>query len=107
MSTAWNGHTYPPAGHSDVEQMEISRHFNTPAHNVSDSSKTSTLEVSGPSQPEKKDEEDGIVTRTAETEKVIGPILSSETVEYPPPDGGLTAWLQGKISIQLFALQRY
>lgn len=95
MSTVWNGGIYARAGHSDVEQMEIAQHFNTPSHNVSDSSKTSTLEVSSPNQPEQKDEEDGNAALPAKIEDVEEPIVSSGTAE-PPPDGGLTAWLQGR-----------
>jgi hypothetical protein len=95
MSTVWNEGTYARAGHSDVEQMEIAQHFNTPSHNVSDSSKTSTLEISSPNQPGQKDEEDGNATLLAKIEDVEEPIVSSGTAE-PPPDGGLTAWLQGK-----------
>jgi hypothetical protein len=98
MSTVWNKDTYAPAGHSDIEQMEISRYFNTPSRTVSDCSKTSTLEISGSSQPEQKDEEDGVVVCPAKTEKPTKPIVSPGTPE-PPPDGGLTAWLQGKPSI--------
>jgi hypothetical protein len=76
--------------------MEISRQFNTPSHNLLDSSKTATLDFSKEGQPEQKGEEDGIVARPAKIETVINPILSSKTVE-PPPGGGLTAWLQGKL----------
>jgi hypothetical protein len=74
--------------------MEIAQHFNTPSHNVSDSSKTSTLEVSSPNQSEQKVEEDGNAVLPAKIEDVEEPIVSG-TAE-PPPDGGLTAWLQGK-----------
>ncbi len=95
MSTVLNIDTYAPAGHSDVEQMEIAQQFNIPSHNLSDSSRTSTLEISRPSQQEQKDKEDWSVVRTAKTEGVDEPIVSPGTAE-PPPDGGLIAWLQGK-----------
>jgi hypothetical protein len=104
MSTVWNGDTYAPAGHSDVEQMEINRQFNTPTYNLFDSSKTSTLEFSKEGQHEQKYEEDGIVARPTKMETVTEPIISSETVE-PPPDGGLTAWLQGKPAALLLSVE--
>jgi hypothetical protein len=95
MSTVWNKDTYAPAGHSDIEQMEITRYFNTPSRTVSDRSKTSTLDISGSSQPEQKDEEDGVVACPAKIAKPTELIVSTGTPESPP-DGGLTAWLQGK-----------
>jgi len=103
MSTVWNGATYAPAGHSDVEQMEKAHQFNTPSHNVTDSSKSSTLEISGSIQPAQKDEEDRNAAHSAKTDHLEEPIVSPSTVD-PPPDGGLTAWLQGKISVlELFS----
>src|ERR1700722_14300141 len=95
MSTVWKGDTYVPAGHSDGEQMKISRHFNTPCHNMSEGSKSSTLEISGSSPTEQRDEEDGVAARHAKTEKSIEPIISPGAPELPS-DGRLTAWLQGK-----------
>lgn len=79
----------------DIEQMDITRYLNIPAHHLPGSSNTSTLDICAPVQhDEKQDAEDGIVSRVTKFEDPARPIASREH-EKPPPDGGLAAWLQG------------
>jgi MFS family permease len=78
--------------------METSRAFNTPTHNpeVDENPQTSPIDIFPASHGEEKhdDEEDGMVSRgTTGSEDAGSPIGASET-DQPPPDGGLTAWLQ-------------
>src|ERR1700694_4494333 len=103
MSTIWGGDKYAPAGHSDVEQMDITRTFNLPFHNISDSSKVFILDTSGQGEPELRDEENGNLAHLAKIEQVKESLVSPVSLG-PPPDGGLTAWLQGRTSLKNYLL---
>lgn len=93
MSTVWEGETFPPTGQSDMEQMAQTQYFNTHMHDSSETLKASVSDLEVLDHPSKEKDENAIATHHAREEAASDPV--AEDLEAPP-DGGVTAWLQGK-----------
>jgi hypothetical protein len=94
MSTVWEGEIFRPAGQSDVEQMTQIQHFNTPMHDSLETLKASISDLEVLDQPSKEEDENAIANHRATEEDPNDPATGGLQA---PPDGGLTAWLQGKL----------
>jgi hypothetical protein len=104
MSTVWKGEVYPPVGQSDVEQMAQIQHFNTPEHDSSETLKTSAIDIDILNRPSKEEDEGVAAHISAGNEVAKTPVLDGFE---PPPDGGLIAWLQGKLPNEYHFTQGY